>query len=180
MANYGYLEFYIEYTLADPNSELSIFTSDSLSFQSTPNTCGNLVENSPLHMTAIPYYNTHQDSNLIIQIHTTPVDSAVMNISYIRIDVDVSSYGMFANPTSINEIRNDNDFNVFSNQERINILTSLIQPYQVSIFNITGQEVFFSTKSGNSTIPFKEESGIYIVRILQENGEMFTKKVLID
>ena len=94
--------------------------------------------------------------------------------------MDVSSYGMFANPTSVDEFGNDNDFSILSNREGINISTTSNQPYQVSIFNITGQEVFFSTKSGNSTIPFKEESGIYIVRILQENGEMFTKKVLID
>ena len=84
--NYGYLEFYIDYTLSHPNSSLYIVTSDSMSvdnpihsFGSPPPGVyihGNLVESNPLTMTPIPYYNTFHDSILKIQTYSETIDSA--------------------------------------------------------------------------------------------------------
>lgn len=179
IANYGYLEFYIEYTLPDPNSELSIFTSDSLNFKTTPNSCGNLVETSPLQRTAIPYYNTHQDSNLIVQIHNSPSDSTIMNVSYIRVDVDLSSYMMFA--TDIKEQTAIDEFSLFASNKNINISTSSNNPYQVNVFNINGQEIYQGSKNGNSTIPLETNSnGIYLVRIVDSQGKVISKKVYLN
>lgn len=180
IANYGYINYYINYTISDPNSQLSILTSDSLELKnaSSPGFCGNLVESSPQNMIVIADTNFFQDSIIKIQVDLFgPIDSIYININYFRIDVDLSSYMMFA--TGLNELNNKEDYTILSNEQGVKISTSSFQNYQVSIFNLAGQEVFSGSRNESSIIPFKHKQGIYTVRIIDNDGKMYREKLFL-
>ena len=182
ISNYGYINYYINYTLSDPNMQLSILTSDSLGLKtsSTPGYCGNLVETSPSTMLAIADTNFFQDSIIKIQVDMPfHIDSVHININYIRIDVDLSSYMMFA--TNVDGLASDEEFSVFSSNHNINIVNASNNPYQVSVFNLNGQEIYQGNTSGNLTIPLETNSnGIYLVRIINNKGDVVSKKLYIN
>ena len=174
ISNYGYIYYYINYTLSNPNMQLSILTSDSLGLKtsSTPGYCGNLVETSPSTMLAIADTNFFQDSVIKIQVDMPfHIDSVHININYFRIDVDLSSYMMFA--TGINNTNANKDFTILTDEHGVKISTSSIQSYQVNIFNISGQEIFSGIYNGNSTIHLNHENGIYIIRIIDGEGKIY-------
>lgn len=178
MAFYGYMECYIEYTVSDPICDVSLFSSDNYGFSSVPNISGNLIQATPTSMAVIPYYNNYGDSVFKIQTYIPQIDSAFIQINYVRIDLDLSSYMVFT--TGINDLTNDDNFNVLPDNQGIKISTLTSTSYQVNVFNVTGQEVYSGMNYGSSNIPFKHEDGIYIVQIIDDNGKMFSKKVFLN
>ncbi|MCB9174372.1 MAG: T9SS type A sorting domain-containing protein [Flavobacteriales bacterium] len=188
IANYGYINYYINYTISNPNALLSILSSDSMALNShailnditNSELCGNVVSISPQNMIPIADTNYFQDSVIKLQVHMPAhFDSLYIDITYFRVDVDLSSYMMFA--TDVKEQTAIDEFSLFASNKNINISTSSNNPYQVNVFNINGQEIYQGSKNGNSTIPLETNSnGIYLVRIVDSQGKMISKKVYLN
>lgn len=191
MSDYGYVEYYIDYTISDPNSELGLYSRNNTNqimiggsssvgnIYFEPDSLFQLIGQSPLNMATIPFNNNNADSVLGIFVNVPYVDSVNIKINYIRVDVDLSSYMMFA--TDVKEQTAIDEFSLFASNKNINISTSSNNPYQVNVFNINGQEIYQGSKNGNSTIPLETNSnGIYLVRIVDSQGKVISKKVYLN
>src|SRR5690606_36349660 len=72
-----------------------------------------------------------------------------------------------------------NNFNVYSYNKNLVVKTTLLENYNIRIYNLSGQEVMLKNAQGNQDIPLTLATGMYIVNI--NNGkESFNQKVVVQ
>jgi len=72
-----------------------------------------------------------------------------------------------------------NNFNVYSYNKNLVVKTTLLENYNIRIYNLSGQEVLVKNAQGNQDIPLTLATGMYIVNI--NNGkESFNQKVVVQ
>lgn len=72
-----------------------------------------------------------------------------------------------------------NHFNVYSYNKNLIVKTTEFETYALTVYNLSGQEVFTKNTNGNQDIPLTLVTGMYIVNI--NNGkESFNQKVVVQ
>ena len=172
IALYSDLEFQIEYTVFPNTQELLLFTSKNFILSTGQIASDNMVSSNITSMAIIPYTNTLGDSIIKIQMPVQGPDSVFLNINYIKISADISTL------TSVNEIKQE-DFKIFSNANNIEIIPiNYANKYSVHIYNISGQEIYYSEQRNSSRISLDNKNGIYFIKIISDNN-ISTKRVFL-
>ena len=159
LANYQYIEFYIEYANSSPANEISLIMSNNNAFSSVANhpVMGTVVANNIASGVTIPYTNSYPDS--IVKIQMEFPDSGNIIIQYIRIDVDTSTF-----TTQVTEL-NDPVFQISQMQNQLNVVSDQDEPFQVEVFSLNGTLILESTFEGSGTIQLPNKSAMNIVLI---------------
>lgn len=72
-----------------------------------------------------------------------------------------------------------NNFNVYAYNKNLVVKTTEFEDYALTVYNLSGQEVFTKNTNGNQDIPLTLVTGMYIVNI--NNGkESFNQKVVVQ
>jgi hypothetical protein len=170
---YTSVEFYIEYTLMDTTSNLSLYLSDYLGTSTIPSANGNIVSSNVPSSLTIPFNNLLGDSVIKLIFNMSNVDSVFINLNYLRVDVDLSS------AVSIDESTLQiAPVTIFSNENKINIVNEEAKEYNVQVFNLIGQEIFNKKINNSTEIPLTNYSGVFIV-VVSDNISTFSQKVFL-
>lgn len=172
MANYLNLEFQINYTVYPSDYQLSMYTYFNNLISTIPELNGTLVSENVVSMESIPYTNFSADSVLKLVFFMPEPESVSINIDYIRISADASTY------TALNE-EEFVDFCIKSNRNNIEFIPGdNISKYQVIVYSTSGQEIYSNILENNAIISLKDVNGIYIVKVIS-NNTIHTKKVFL-
>jgi len=174
MSNYTNLEFYIDYTIIDTTSELTLLSSNDFNLTTIINASGNLIASNVTPLSIIPYINNANDSILKIQFEMTDVDSVLLQVNYIRISADSSSI------VGINELEAiSENISIESNDQSLNIINQNSIPYHVEIYSLSGQQVFAKDITQTTKIPMNNYVGLFIVSI-SDSKNRYTQKIYMN
>jgi PKD repeat protein len=126
--------------------------------------------NYPVTLTAINSYGCQSTFTDTIVVLNSPYMQHGPNVTQ-SLDENIS----------VSNIRHANEATVFANGKNITVaLNAEAQNVNVEIMNMNGQLISSNSVMDASTVFQVAEAGIYIVRIAYANGEVVSKKILVN